>query len=159
MTPAFESIYEDAFARQLGAPAIRPERPGSTRPRDPRLQQRCDNRSTPRARLTRAEVKRIRAWAKSDGFGLDVQEQVRALQALPQYDTLHVNTLRDVLRGDAWADPTYDRTVPLTSASPSSAVNPFVMFLLVMWLTFKHRSCLVTVLPGIFPGYHDAQAE
>lgn len=66
------------------------------------------------AKLHLDEVQAIRTWARSTGFGLSVADQVRVLQADPNYAMLHRETLRSILTNDAWPDVTYDRSVPLS---------------------------------------------
>jgi hypothetical protein len=70
-------------------------------------------------RLHRDDVKDIRQWVRSEGFGMALVDQVAALQeAYP----LNARTLEDVIRNQSWFDATYDRTVPLLLEEPSSPI-------------------------------------
>lgn len=116
------------------------------------LLRKCNPRRNA-SRLTWFDVRKIRLWVRSEGFGLDTQDQVRALLAL--YDGVKPSTMREVVLGETWADPAYDRTIPLPTANRAPGGNMIMLFVLMMFLAFRNRSCLVTVLPGIFPGYYD----
>jgi hypothetical protein len=85
-------------------------------------------------RLTVWDVGQIRKWAVGPGFGLNLAEQVRELQAMATYATLGSATLHDVLTNASWFDPKYDRTAP--SALPPTAsptmITWFLFFLLML---------------------------
>jgi len=69
-------------------------------------------------RLQKWDVAEIRRWARSEGFGLPVTEQIAHLQAV-DYPTLGTETLRNVLRNESWYDPTYRPDDPLLCDGPS----------------------------------------
>lgn len=79
-----------------------------------------------RAKLTTYAVEDIRTWARTEGFGLSVMEQVSTLQALfPGYAALSPATLREVLRNESWFDPSYDRETPFLAPTDAMvASNP-----------------------------------
>ncbi len=79
------------------------------------------------AKLTQAEVAEIRRWAGSTGMGLGVTAQARVLAAM--YPGVSVETLRQILRNEAWHDPDYDRTRPVVVAS-----NPRWLLHCPQWL-------------------------
>lgn len=73
-----------------------------------------------RQKLSKYDVQDIRTWARTEGFGLSAAEQATVLQAqFPGYAALSATTLKDVLRNQSWADPSYDRDVPLVAANPA----------------------------------------
>ena len=63
-------------------------------------------------KLTRYDVEEMRRWVRTDGFGLGLREQARALHAC--YPDVSVRALYDVVINESWFDASYDRTVRLT---------------------------------------------
>jgi hypothetical protein len=61
-------------------------------------------------KLTRWDVADIRSWVRSEGYGLEVSDQVKALQ---EHYPVNKQTLREVILNHTWTDLTYDRLVRL----------------------------------------------
>lgn len=77
------------------------------------------HRNPGRQKLSKYAVQDIRTWARTEGFGFSPAEQATMLQAqFPGYAALSATTLKDVLRNQSWADPSYDRDVPLVAPMP-----------------------------------------
>jgi hypothetical protein len=66
------------------------------------------------AKLHLDEVRAIRSWAQSTGFGLSVGDQIRVLQTDPSYAMLHRDTLRAILLNQSWPDLAYDHDRPMS---------------------------------------------
>jgi len=106
------------------------------------------NRS--RAKLTWLQVADIRRWVRSDGFGLSVAEQVRALAQLPPYAELGANTLKDVIQNHTWYDPDYQPLEKMDGDEDSTLTRFLVWVMLWTWLS-RFRGAVASS-PGVLPG-------
>jgi len=103
----------------------------------------------PAQKLNAWDVHQIRQWVRRDGFGLQLEDQIRALEAV--YPQVRPHTLRDVVRGDSWRDPAYDRFTPLDPEPENRAQASWFLWL-VMWVWLhRHSSTSLDFLP-LLPG-------
>lgn len=100
-----------------------------------------------RKKLTRYDVEELRRWARAEGFGATVAEQIAMLRnECPGFAHLADGTLRDILTNMSWYDPTFDREVPLPSepARPEPMAIPLhpwlVALMVVLCFNFPSRS-------------------
>jgi hypothetical protein len=73
-----------------------------------------------RSKLTWDDVRDIREWACTAGFGRSINAQAEAIRLMPCFADYGVSTLSDVLSNATWFDPHYDRTKKLTWNSQRS---------------------------------------
>ena len=74
-----------------------------------------------RCKITRFDVEYVRRWVRKEGFGMNMDQQVRALQQ--EYPHLGYTTLYEVITNRSWYDATYDRTVALPDAPAVPAMG------------------------------------
>lgn len=105
------------------------------------------------AKLDPWHVTAIRVWVRSEGLGLRVADQVRALEA--SYPQVKPETIRQLIMNLTWYDPDYDRTAPLPVAPEAQQASWFLW--LVMWVWLQRHSHTSLAFMPLLPGVENAQ--
>lgn len=99
-------------------------------------------------KLSAWDVQQIREWVRSEGFGLDLREQLSALEALYPVGR---NTLRDVVTGESWADASYDRTVKMDGTPDAAPLSPIFMMFFLIQFYLRGLNVAIPGMPGVTP--------
>jgi hypothetical protein len=107
-------------------------------------------------RLNAWDVHQIRQWVRSEGFNLRMEDQIApSKRSKPAGEAGHAG---DVVNGNSWRDPDYDRLVPL-NPEPAERVPGSWFLWLVMWVWLhKHSSTSLAFLP-LMPGVSCDQTD
>lgn len=100
-------------------------------------------------KLALPEVRDMRRWARTDGFGLPIMLQAECLAA--QY-FIRRQTARDILANEAWHDPTFDRETPL----PDALIHTVGW---LTWVGYLHTVLLLCACGGVLTHGSDVRTQ